>query len=96
VVISDRWGGFLCPIRNLTGVEKLCTLFYDDPAFLGEMMEANAEFIIAMMDGSGCDRDRRLPFGKTWRIKPDRWSRPGWRREMLPRYRKVVEFLRPG
>ena len=39
-VISDRWGGFFGPLRNLIGVEKLCTLFYDDPAFVEEMMEA--------------------------------------------------------
>ena len=48
-VISDRWGGFFGPLRNLLGVQKLCTLFYDDPSFLEEMMDANADFIIAMM-----------------------------------------------
>jgi uroporphyrinogen decarboxylase len=40
IVISDRWGGFFGPLRNLVGVEKLCMLFYDDPAFVEEMMEA--------------------------------------------------------
>lgn len=50
IIISDRWGGFFGPLRNLTGVEKLCMLFYDDPAFVEEMMDAIADFIIAMMD----------------------------------------------
>jgi len=49
IVISDRWGGFFGPLRNLVGVETLCTLFYDDPAFVEEMMDANADMIIAMM-----------------------------------------------
>jgi len=49
VVISDRWGGFFGPLRNLVGVERLCTLFYDEPAFVEEMMDATADFIIAMM-----------------------------------------------
>jgi hypothetical protein len=37
IIISDRWGGFFGPIRNLTGVERLCTLLLDDPAFVEEM-----------------------------------------------------------
>jgi len=32
VIISDRWVVFFGPLRNLVGVEDLCTLFYDDPA----------------------------------------------------------------
>ena len=37
LIVSDRWGGFFGPLRNLTGVQKLCTLFYDDPIFVEEM-----------------------------------------------------------
>ena len=49
LIVSDRWGGFFGPLRNLTGVQKLCTLFYDDPAFVEEMMDANADFVIAVL-----------------------------------------------
>ena len=34
----------------MLGVERLCELFYDDPDFVEEMMDANADFIIAIMD----------------------------------------------
>ncbi|MDP6358238.1 MAG: hypothetical protein QF473_24180, partial [Planctomycetota bacterium] len=48
-IIAGLWGGFFGPLRNLVGVEKLCTLFCDDPVFLEEMMDADADFLIAMM-----------------------------------------------
>lgn len=96
IVISDRWGGFFGPLRNLTGVEKLCMLFYDDPAFVEEMMDATADFIIAMMgqildltdiDGYGFWEDMAYKTGPL--ISPELV-----RRYMLPRYARVVEFLR--
>ena len=46
---ADRWGGFFGPLRNLTGVENLCTLFYDDPDLIEEMMDADADYIVGMM-----------------------------------------------
>ncbi len=49
IIISDRWGGFFGGLRGMVGVERLCTLFYDDPAFVEEMMDGVADFIIAMM-----------------------------------------------
>lgn len=96
IVISDRWGGFFGPIRNLTGVERLCTLFVDDPSFVEEMMEADAEFIIAMMrqvldvvpiDAFGFWED--MAYNRAPLISPAMV-----RRFMVPRYRKVIEFLR--
>ncbi|MCX6358767.1 MAG: hypothetical protein NT029_03090 [Armatimonadetes bacterium] len=96
VVISDRWGGFFGPLRNLVGVERLCMLFYDDPAFIEEMMDANADFIIAVM-GQVLDEIRVDAFAfwedmayKTGPLLTPRLAR----RFMLPRYRRVVEFLR--
>jgi uroporphyrinogen decarboxylase len=96
VVISDRWGGFFGPLRNLTGVQKLCTLFYDDPAFLGEMMEANADFIIAML-GQVLDviEIDAFAFWEDMAYKAGPLLSPRLaRRAMLPRYRRVVDFLR--
>jgi len=96
VIISDRWGGFFGPLRNLTGVERLCTLFYDEPAFVEEMMDAVADFIIAMMaqvldhtdvDAFGFWEDMAYKTGPL--ISPQMA-----RRYMLPRYRRVTEFLR--
>lgn len=96
VIISDRWGGFFGPIRNLVGVERLCMLFYDDPAFVEEMMDANADFIIEMMskildvvtvDAFGFWEDMAYKTGPL--ISPQLV-----RRFMLPRYKRVVDFLR--
>jgi hypothetical protein len=96
VVISDRWGGFFGPLRNLVGVERLCTLFYDDPAFVEEMMDADADFIIAMM-GQVLDTVEIDAFAfwedMAYRTGPLLTPRLA-RQYMLPRYRRVVEFLR--
>lgn len=96
VIISDRWGGFFGPIRNLVGVEALCMLFYDDPAFIEEMMDADADFIIAMMDrilGEG--PIDAFAFWEDMAFKTGPLLTPGLARKfMLPRYRRVVDFLR--
>jgi hypothetical protein len=95
IVVADRWGGFFGPLRNLVGIERLCTLFYDDPAFLEEMMDANADFIIAIMtqiletvtiDAFAFWEDMAYKTGPL--ISPSLVQR-----YMLPRYRKVVDFL---
>lgn len=96
VIISDRWGGFFGPLRNLVGVEALCTLFYDDPAFAEEMMDADADFIIAMMDqvleGGPIDA---FAFWEDMAYKTGPLLTPRLARQyMLPRYRRVAEFLR--
>lgn len=95
-IISDRWGGFFGPLRNLTGVEKLCTLFYDDPAFVEEMMEADADFIIAMMAQilDVVDIDAFIMWEDMGYKAGPLVSPAHARRFMLPRYRKVVDFLR--
>lgn len=96
VIISDRWGGFFGPLRNLVGVERLCTLFYDDPAFVEEMMDANADFLIAMLeqilDAAPIDA---FAFWEDMAYRSGPLLSPKLaRRYMLPRYRRVVEFLR--
>jgi uroporphyrinogen decarboxylase len=96
IVVADRWGGFFGPLRNLVGVERLCMLFYDDPAFIEEMMDADADFIIAMM-GQVLDHTDIDVFGfwedmayKTGPLLGPELAR----RYLLPRYRRVVDFLR--
>jgi uroporphyrinogen decarboxylase len=96
VVIADRWGGFFGPLRNLVGVERLCMLFYDDPAFAEEMMDADAEFMIAMLSQMLEETDIDV-FGfwedMAYRTAP-LISPALVRKYMLPRYREVVEFGR--
>ena len=95
-VISDRWGGFFDPLSNLVGVERLCMLFHDDPAFVEEMMDAVAEFIIAMMSQVlDCTDVDVYGFWEDMAYKTGPLIGPQMmRRFMLPRYRRVVEFLR--
>jgi hypothetical protein len=47
---ADRWGGFFGPIRNLTGLEGLCMMFYDQPKLVEQMMEQRADSIIAITE----------------------------------------------
>jgi hypothetical protein len=96
IIIADRWGGFFGPLRNLLGVEKLCTLFYDDPAFVEEMMDADADFIIQMMDQIlACTDIDVFGFWEDMAYKAGPLLGPALvRRYMLPRYRRVVDFLR--
>ena len=96
IVWADRWGGFFGPLRNMVGVERLCTLFYDDPAFVEEMMDADADFIIAMMsqilDVVTVDAFlfwEDMAYKTAPLISPDHV-----RRYMLPRYKRMVRFLK--
>ena len=96
IVIADRWGGFFGGLRNFVGVQRLCLLFYDDPAFVEEMMDAIADFLIAMMDQI-LEHTTVDVFGfwddmayKTGPLLEPELAR----KYMLPRYRRVVEFLR--
>jgi len=96
IVYADKWAGFFGPLRSLVGVEKLCTLFYDDPAFVEEMMDADADFIIAMMDHILDYTDIDLfMFWEDMCYKTSSLISPQMAcKYMLPRYRRVTEFLR--
>jgi uroporphyrinogen decarboxylase len=96
IVIADRWGGFFGALRNLTGVERLCMLFYDDPAFVEEMMDTVADFLIEMVkklltytdiDVFGFWEDMAYKNGPL--IAPEFVGK-----YMVPRYRRVVDVLR--
>jgi len=96
IVVADRWGGFFGGLRNMTGVERLCLLFYDDPAFLEEMMDATADFLIAMMDQILDYTDVDVfGFWEDMGFKTGPLLGPELaRRYMLPRYRRVIDHLR--
>lgn len=95
IVFADRWGGFFGPLRNMLGVERLCQMFYDEPAFVEEMMDADADFIIAVMDQlldvipiEMFAFWEDMAYNKGPLISPDMA-----RKYMLPRYKRVVEHL---
>ena len=96
IIIADRWGGFFGPLRNLLGVERLCMTFYDDPAWLEEMMDAEADYVIEMMrqvcdvtvpEGFGFWED--MAYNHAPLVSPEMA-----RRYMLPRYKRVTDYLR--
>lgn len=96
IIIADRWGGFFGPIRNLTGVENLCMMFYDDPAFLEEMMDADADFIIQIMDQIlECTDIDVFGLWEDMAYKTAPLVGPELvRKFMMPRYKRVIEHLR--
>lgn len=96
IVLADRWGGFFGSLRNLVGVERLCTLFYDDPAFVEEMMEADADFLIAMLSQMLGETDIDVfGFWEDMAYNAGPLISPAMvRKYMLPRYRRVIEFAR--
>ena len=71
-------------------------MFYDDPAFVEEMMEADAEFLISML-GQILEETDIVFFGfwedMAYKTAP-LISPEHVRKYMLPRYRKVVDFGR--
>jgi hypothetical protein len=96
MVISDRWGGFFGGLRGMVGVETLCTLFYDDPAFVEEMMDSVADFIIAMMGAilDHTDVDvyvfwEDMAYNHAPLVDPELYGRHAG-----PRYRRVVDYVR--
>ena len=96
IIIADRWGGCFGPLRNLLGVEKLCMLFYDDPVFLEEMMDADADFMIQITDQILDYTDIDVfGFWEDMAFKTGPLVGPALMRKFaLPRYRRVVEFVR--
>lgn len=95
IIIADRWGGFFGPLRNLLGVQNLCMMFYDDPEFLEEMMDANADFIIQIMDQVLTYTDIDVfGFWEDMAYKTGPLIGPEMvRKYMLLRYKRVVDFL---
>ncbi|MCX7705345.1 MAG: hypothetical protein N2115_03700 [bacterium] len=95
-ITADRWVGFFGPLRNLVGVEKLCMLFYDDIAFVEEMMDAFLQHAIETMkqvlDVVHVDimiiwEDMAYHSGPL--VSPDMVKK-----YMSPRYKKLVEFVK--
>jgi len=96
LLFGDRWSGFFGPLRNLMGLENLSFAFYDDPALVEEMMDDICENVIAISSRILDDTDVDY-----WCFWEDMGMKSGpllspamFRKYMVPRYRRVTEFLR--
>ena len=96
IIMTDRWGGFFGPLRNLMGVENLCVAFYEDPDLVEAMMDHIADLIIAIMDRVLATTTIDMyAFWEDMAYRGGSIISPALvRRYMLPRYRRVVEFVR--
>jgi hypothetical protein len=96
IIMTDRWGGFFGPLRNLMGLENLCIAFYEDPALVEAMMDHIADLIIAILDRVlQTTTIEMYAFWEDMGYKGGSLLSPAHvRRYMLPRYRRVVEFVR--
>ena len=83
-------------VRDWVGLEGLCTLFYDDPSFVHEMMEFVADFTIAALDKALSEVQVDFVFfNEDMAYKSGSMISPRMVKEFLwPRYRKLVEFFR--
>jgi uroporphyrinogen-III decarboxylase len=95
-LFADRWGGFFGPLRNMMGLENLIYAFYDQPALVEEMMDDIADNMIRITDRILQDTD--IDFFSFWEdmgMKTGPLLSPSlFKQYMVPRYRRVVDFLR--
>lgn len=95
-LFPDRWGGFFGPLRNMMGLENLIYAFYDTPALVEEMMDDIADNVIAVTDIVLRDTDiDYFAFWEDMGMKTGPLLSPSlFKRYMVPRYRRVTDFLR--
>ena len=93
---GNRQAGFFGSHRNLMGLESFAIALHDDPALIEEMMEDRVNLIIAVteriledvqFDYFGFWEDMAFKTGPL--ISPTMF-----RRIMVPRYKRVTDFLR--
>lgn len=93
---SRREAGFFGPLRGMMGLEAVIYTFYDDPAFIEEMMDNRVELLLAILEKTF--RDTTIDFFMFWEdmacnngplLSPEMFKK-----YMVPRYRKITDFLR--
>lgn len=93
---ADREGGFFGPLRNLFGLVNLSYMFYDDPAFIEEIMDDKVDLMIQILDK--ILQDIQFDFFVFWEDMSYKngplLSPEMFKKFMVPRYRKVTDFLR--
>ncbi len=95
-LLPDRVGGFFGPLRGMMGLEKLLLTFYDDPAFIEEMMDAKLELMMGVIRKVLSDTTidafifwEDMAYNKGPLLSPSLFKK-----FMVPRYRKITDFLR--
>jgi hypothetical protein len=88
--------GFYSRLRHWMGTEAACTVFYDDPAFAEEMLDFIADFIIKTLERALADIEVDwFNWFEDYAYKAGPLVSPKiFKRFLLPRYRKVNDFLR--
>jgi uroporphyrinogen decarboxylase len=88
--------GFFAQPREWMGLENFLLSFYDDPAFVGEMMEFWGDFCLAM--AGRVLSEVNVDFLKIWEdmaFKTASLLSPKFIREyMMPQYKRIVDFVR--
>ena len=105
----ERWRQRECPlsltmpslfwrVRDWVGFETICTLIYDDPALLHEMMDFWADFVVrAIRRAVGETEIDYVILNEDMCYKTASMISPAHVREfMFPGYRRIVECLRGG
>ena len=94
-LVADRWGGFFGGLRSFVGPETACRMFYTDPAFVEEILDTLADFLIAMMDRilEHIEVDI-FSFWEDMAYKSGPLIGPDLvRKYLLPRYKRVTDYL---
>jgi hypothetical protein len=94
--VSRRESGFFGPLRSMMGVENLLYAFYDDPAFVEEMMDNRMELTLSILKKVLADTTldafffwEDMAYKNGPLLSPEMFDR-----FMVPRYRKITDFLR--
>ena len=97
VTLTPNGGfGFYSMLRRWMGTENACTIFYDDPALAEEMLDFLCEFFIAVIERAldEVDVDWHNYF-EDFAFKTGPLISPSlFRRFLLPRYRRINDYLR--
>ena len=96
VVTGSMLNSLYGPLRNWMGTENACTVFYDDPAWVHEMMDFIADFLIAATKRAleDVELDCFLWF-EDYAYKAGPLLSPKIVKEfLLPRYRRVNDWVR--
>ena len=95
-VNSERAYGLYSWLRRCMGTVKACTIFYDDPGFAEELLDFYTDFTIETIHRALHDVDIDC-----YNIFEDMAGKGGplvgpefFKKFMLPRYRRFVDFLR--
>lgn len=96
VVVCVHMDGFFAHPRELMGVERMLTMFYDDPELMRDIINYRCDFLIQLYERQ--IRDTRPDFAFVWEdmcYKNGPLCSPNTFREfMLPAYQKLTSFIK--